>query len=81
RALLHRSGRMSPVAQLTRHLTRREREVLVMLVNGEATVAIAAKMGIREPTARSHIQNLLAKLGVHSRLEAVALAVRSGLSA
>jgi two-component system nitrate/nitrite response regulator NarL len=81
RALLHRSGRPSPVAQLTRHLTQREREVLVMLVRGEATAAIAANMGIRQATARSHIQNVLAKLGVHSRLEAVALAVRSGLSA
>jgi two-component system nitrate/nitrite response regulator NarL len=81
RALLHGSGGMTPVAQLTRHLTRREREVLVMLVHGEATAAIAANMGIQLPTARSHIQNVLAKLGVHSRLEAVALAVRSGLSA
>ncbi len=81
RALLHGSGGMTPVAQLTRHLTEREREVLVMLVHGEATAAIAANMGIQLPTARSHIQNVLAKLGVHSRLEAAALAVRSGLSA
>jgi two-component system, NarL family, nitrate/nitrite response regulator NarL len=81
RALLYGSGRASPVAQLTRHLTQREREVLVRLVNGEATTAIAASMGIQQATARSHIQNVLAKLGVHSRLEAVALAVRSGLSA
>jgi two-component system nitrate/nitrite response regulator NarL len=81
RALLHGSGRTSPVAQLTRHLTQREREVLLRLVKGEATASIAASMGIRQATARSHIQNVLAKLGVHSRLEAVALAVRSGLSA
>jgi two-component system, NarL family, nitrate/nitrite response regulator NarL len=81
RALLHGSGRTNPVAQLTRHLTQREHEVLLRLVKGEATAAIAANMGIQQATARSHIQNVLTKLGVHSRLEAVALAVRSGVSA
>jgi len=36
-------------------------------------------MGIRPATARSHIQNMLGKLGVHSRLEAVVLASRCGI--
>ena len=62
-----------------RYLTCREREVLVRLVRGEETGAIAARMGIRPATARSHIQNMLAKLGVHSRLEAVVLASRCGI--
>jgi two-component system, NarL family, nitrate/nitrite response regulator NarL len=65
--------------RLVRYLTCREREVLVRLVRGEETDAIAARMGIRPATARSHIQNMLGKLGVHSRLEAVVLASRCGI--
>ena len=69
----------TPRSRLVRYLTSREREVLVRLVRGEDTGAIAARMGIRPATARSHIQNVLAKLGVHSRLEAVVLASRCGI--
>lgn len=81
RAILHRSAPEDAEVQLTRYLTLREREVLARLVRGESTTAIAARMGIRPATARSHIQNVLAKLGVHSRLEAVALAARCGSGA
>jgi two-component system nitrate/nitrite response regulator NarL len=56
-------------------LTDREREVLVLLANGANTAGIARALGMREPTARSHIQNVLQKLGVHSRVEAVSVAV------
>ncbi|MDP9387758.1 MAG: response regulator transcription factor [Actinomycetota bacterium] len=58
-----------------RFLTAREREVLDRMVRGESTASMAAAMGIAYPTARTHIQNVLTKLGVHSKLEAVALAV------
>ena len=81
RAILHRSAPEEAAVRLTRYLTCREREVLARLVRGEDTGAIAARMGIRPATARSHIQNVLAKLGVHSRLEAVVLAARSGIGA
>lgn len=57
-------------------LTRREREVLDRLVLGEGTAAVAAGMSVSYATARTHIQHVLDKLGAHSRLEAVALAVR-----
>jgi two-component system nitrate/nitrite response regulator NarL len=60
---------------LTRFLTAREREVLERLVRGESTADLARAMGVRYSTARTHIQNLLTKLGVHSKLEAVAFAV------
>lgn len=53
-------------------LTPREREVLDRLVMGEGTATLAAKLGVTYSTARTHVQNVLAKLGVHSRLEAVA---------
>jgi PAS domain S-box-containing protein len=61
------------------HLTRREREVLRLLAAGTSTEAIATKLGISPATARNHITNILTKLGAHSRLEAVALALRNGL--
>jgi two-component system nitrate/nitrite response regulator NarL len=60
-------------------LTRREREVLQRLVSGERTRTIAAEMGVSYSTARTHVQNLLHKLGVHSRLEAVAFALSHSL--
>jgi two-component system nitrate/nitrite response regulator NarL len=60
-------------------LTPREREVLVRLVNGESSERIASELGIRRSTARTHIQNVLSRLGVHSMMEAAALAVRHEL--
>jgi len=60
-------------------LTRREREVLCLLVRGEDTKGVARNMGVTWATARSHIQSSLTKLGVHSRVEAAAAAVRHGL--
>ncbi|WP_157180562.1 response regulator transcription factor [Protofrankia coriariae] len=60
-------------------LTSRERDVLGRLGRGQSTAVLAADLGITVNTARSHIQNVLTKLGVHSRLEAAALAARSGL--
>jgi two-component system nitrate/nitrite response regulator NarL len=60
-------------------LTRREREVLCGLVRGDDTNKLARSMGIASATARCHIQNVLTKLGAHSRLEAATSAVRYGL--
>lgn len=51
-------------------LTTREREVLALLGEGLSSKQIAARLTITEATARNHIQNILSKLGVHSRLEA-----------
>jgi len=49
---------------------------LGFLVEGLDTSAMAARFGISQATVRSHIQAVLTKLGVHSRLEAASLAVR-----
>lgn len=54
-------------------------EVLVRVADGEDTRLIAAGMGIAPSTARTHVQRVLMKLGVGSRLEAAALAARTGL--
>jgi len=53
-------------------LTRREREVLALLADGGDKDAIAQALVISPETARTHIQNVLSKLEVHSRLEAAA---------
>ncbi|GIG61511.1 helix-turn-helix transcriptional regulator [Longispora fulva] len=69
-----------PVAlRLADALTARERQVLGRLVRGEDTRALAGTLGVSWATARSHVQNILTKLGVNSRLEAVTLAIRCGL--
>ena len=54
-------------------LTPREREVLALLAEGAGRREVAQRMYLSANTVRTHVQNLLAKLGVHSTLEAVAL--------
>lgn len=61
-------------------LTRREREVLRLLAEGLETRAMAERLHLSPATVRNHVQGLLAKLGVHSRLQAVAVARRHGLA-
>jgi DNA-binding NarL/FixJ family response regulator len=60
-------------------LTRREQEVLNMLAQGLSNAAIADKLTVSVNTVRNHIANLSAKLGAHSKLEALSIAVRRGL--
>jgi PAS domain S-box-containing protein len=60
-------------------VTTREREVVRLLAQGRSTADIAAQLGISPRTARNHIQNILDKLNVHSRLEAVAYASARGI--
>ncbi|WP_404391278.1 LuxR C-terminal-related transcriptional regulator [Humibacillus xanthopallidus] len=61
-------------------LTDREWDALRSIVQGLTTKQIAAELGISQATARTHVQRLLAKLGVHSRLEAAALINRHATS-
>jgi two-component system nitrate/nitrite response regulator NarL len=63
----------APPASVVDDLTQREREVLRCLVRAEDTATIARTLGVAPSTARTHLQSLLTKLGVHSRLQAVAL--------
>ncbi len=60
-------------------LTPREREVLGLLAHGLGTEEIAAELTISPATTRNHVQSVLNKLKVHSRLEAVAYAYQRGL--
>lgn len=59
-------------------LTDREREVLALVARGRSQKQIATELSISVKTVGSHVQNVLSKLGLHSRVEAVALAVRAG---
>jgi PAS domain S-box-containing protein len=60
-------------------ITRREAEVLRMLACGASNKTIADTLGISATTVRNHIEHLLSKLGVHSKLEAVVYAAQRGL--
>jgi two-component system, NarL family, nitrate/nitrite response regulator NarL len=60
-------------------LSPREREVLALLARGARTSDIAEALVISPETARTHIQNILTKLDVHSRLEAAAFVIENGL--
>ncbi len=64
----------SAQGRLLEQLTPRELQVLELLARGADTETIATELVISEATVRNHIQHILQKLGVHSRLEAVAYA-------
>jgi len=75
--LLERKREVDGALVLIHRLTRREREVLVLLSEGANNEEIGQILAISPQTARTHVQKILAKLGVHSRLEAAALARRT----
>ena len=54
-------------------LTDREWQVMRCIMDGQTTEEMAESLGVQRSTARTHVQNLLTKLGVHSRLQAAAL--------
>lgn len=61
-------------------LSPRERQVLALVARGKTSSAIAEELVISPETARTHVQNILAKLGVHSRLEAASFVIEHGLT-
>ncbi len=58
-------------------LTERERQVLVLMVEGLSNTQVAGRLGVSSSTIKSHVSNILSKLGVASRTEAVSLALRN----
>jgi DNA-binding CsgD family transcriptional regulator len=88
--ILRPAAEASHLARLLRHaeagppqvvpppLTQREREVLEWVAAGLQNKEVAQRLDISLATVRNHIHNMLDKLGVHSKLEAVSLAFRSG---
>lgn len=74
-----RSSEAQQVQRLAAHLTLREKQCLALLVGGASTSEIGARLTVSVTTVRTHVQAAMSKLGVHTRLEAAALAVRHGL--
>jgi len=71
----------APRREYPPELTARELEILRLLGEGRANKEIAAELGISERTARTHVSNILRKLGLSSRTKAALWAVREGLAA
>jgi DNA-binding NarL/FixJ family response regulator len=71
---------VAPKPQTVQALTDREREVLVLVAKGLSNQQIADALVISERTARTHVSNILGKLGVASRTQAALLAIREGIA-
>ena len=70
------SAPRAPGAGIEETLTRREIEILKLMGTGLNTRAAADRLHVSGATIRNHVQNIFGKLGVHSRLEAVAFATQ-----
>jgi NarL family two-component system response regulator LiaR len=75
-ALVHAASQAPPLGL---DLTERERAVLALMVEGLNNTQIAAKLTVSPSTVKSHVSNILTKLGAASRTEAVTLALRTRL--
>jgi DNA-binding NarL/FixJ family response regulator len=71
---------VTPEPRTVDSLTDREREVLVLVAQGLSNQQIADSLVISERTARTHVSNILGKLGVASRTQAALLAIREGIA-
>jgi two-component system, NarL family, response regulator len=60
-------------------LTRRQREILQLIADGESTTVAARELGLSEETVKTHTKNILARLGARNRTHAVAIAIRESL--
>jgi DNA-binding NarL/FixJ family response regulator len=78
--LVRRSRERDHAMRRLADLTPREREVLGLLAGGADNDGIALRLVISPETARTHIQRVLGKLGVHSRIEAASFVARTGLA-
>jgi DNA-binding NarL/FixJ family response regulator len=60
-------------------ITRRQREILQLLADGESTTVAARRLGLSEETVKTHMKNTLARLGARNRSHAVAIGLRESL--
>ncbi len=78
-AAVRAGARLDGAEELDGALTRRELGVLRLVAHGLGNKEIAGELGISTHTVKYHLASLLAKLGVHSRTEAVTIGLRKGL--
>lgn len=60
-------------------LTRRQRQILQLLADGESTTVAAGALGVSDETVKTHTKHILARLGARNRTQAVAIALRDSL--
>jgi DNA-binding NarL/FixJ family response regulator len=78
RMLRHRRKQDASMIQRLERLTPRELEILQLMADGKSGPQISEELGMSPHTLRTHVQNILTKLGVHSKLEALVAAIRHG---
>ena len=78
RRLRHRREQEASMERRLDRLTPRELEILQLMAEGRSSQRIAGGLGMSPHTLRTHVQNILTKLGVHSKLEALVAAIRYG---
>ncbi len=78
-SLAQRRREQAERQHLVERLTAREHEILGLIAEGADNKTIADRLVVSPHTVRTHVQNLLAKLGAHSKLEALTIAARRGL--
>ncbi len=72
-------ARVTPASAAGHRLSRREIEILQLLAEGVSTAAMAKRLNLAVNTVRNHVQSILSHLDAHSKLEAVAIALREGI--
>jgi DNA-binding NarL/FixJ family response regulator len=78
RLLRHRRHQLATERQRANRLTPRQVQILQLLSDGVPMAKISERLSMTSATLRTHVQNILTRLGVHTKVEAVAIAIRNG---